>query len=76
MCFSSAFPPPARNSSDFYDGSYDYGTCWDEGAGEFGDFGCDSPWKLVQSALRFVSTYTAENLVGDGGERPFVIWTG
>ncbi len=65
-----------RNSSEFYDGTYDYDTCWEEGGGAFGDFSCDSPWRLVDSALRFVAAHSAAELVAQGADRPFVLWTG
>ena len=67
-------PDPDSNAS--YHQDYAYTKCWVEGGGRFGDFSCDSPWRLVQSALAFVATYTRTEIVGQGAQRPFVLWTG
>lgn len=38
-------------------------------AGKFGDYGCDSPWELVESAAKAMKTYRGEGI-------EFVLWTG
>ncbi|XP_076395443.1 cyclic GMP-AMP phosphodiesterase SMPDL3A [Megachile rotundata] len=37
--------------------------------GEFGDYGCDSPWSLIESAVRAMRTHHGEGI-------EFVLWTG
>ncbi|XP_043791985.1 acid sphingomyelinase-like phosphodiesterase 3a isoform X2 [Apis laboriosa] len=37
--------------------------------GKFGDYGCDSPWELVESAAKAMKTYRGEGI-------EFVLWTG
>ena len=62
----------ARNASEFFTGgSYDMTSCWLEGGGTFGDYNCDSPLALIQSAIKFVQDESAK-LPAD----TFVIWTG
>jgi len=62
----------ARNASEFFTGGpYDMTSCWLEGGGTFGDYNCDSPLALIQSAIKFVQDESAK-LPPD----TFVIWTG
>ncbi|XP_034178974.2 cyclic GMP-AMP phosphodiesterase SMPDL3A [Osmia lignaria lignaria] len=37
--------------------------------GKFGDYGCDSPWSLIESAMRAMRTHHGEGI-------EFVLWTG
>jgi hypothetical protein len=49
------FPSLARNASEFFTGGpYDVNKCWIEGGGRFGDYNCDAPKALIESAINFV----------------------
>ena len=68
------FSTTSENSFDdkiYYLGDYAYDICWGNATGEFGDYNCDSPVRLVQSAVDFIKNHskTMENV-------DFIIWTG
>ena len=62
-----------KENRDYFLGSYRYDICWEDGgAGEFGDFDCDAPVRLIQTAVDFIRDFEPE----DGNEIKFVLWTG
>ena len=74
-CFHSHLKTvPARNASEFFTGGpYDVTKCWIEGGGPFGDYNCDAPRALIESAIKFVQEETTRLALPSN---TFVIWTG
>ena len=58
---------------EYFLGDYKYDTCWGRAQGQFGDYNCDSPMKLIKSAVNFVKNHS--ETITDGDVK-FVIWTG
>jgi len=67
----------AKNLTESHDreyflGGYDEG-CWTEQRGTFGDYNCDSPLALIESATAFMKEYENNNI---DKHVEFIIWTG
>ena len=58
------------DSKDYFIGNYSYETCWGNASGPYGDYNCDSPIQLMESAIQFIGEYS-ENI-----DVSFVVWTG
>jgi len=57
---------------EYFLGGYDEG-CWTEERGVFGDYNCDSPLALIESATSFMKDYQNSNQDKD---IQFIVWTG
>jgi len=60
-----------RSTKEYFLGGYDEG-CWTEKRGKFGDFSCDSPLSLIESATNFIKKYEESSI----DPADFIIWTG
>jgi len=60
------------HDKEYFLGGYDEG-CWTEQRGVFGDYNCDSPLALIESATGFMKEYQNNNQDKD---IDFIVWTG
>ncbi len=71
---SSSEARSSKGSREYFLGEYNYDFCWsdqNEEKGPYGDYQCDAPMQLIESAINFMSEYTVED-----GSIEFLIWTG